>query len=89
MIDAVTEEGYRYFDWNVDSADASKAKQSKDVIVSSVLNGSKGLQKAVILMHDAPAKTTTAEALPEIIEGLTKQGFIFKGLDMHSPEVQF
>lgn len=89
MIDAVLEEGYRYFDWNVDSQDAAKAKQSKDVIVRSVLNGANQTNKAVILMHDAPAKTTTVDALPEIIDGLVQKGFTFRGLDMNSPEVQF
>ena len=89
MTTAVKENGYRYFDWNVDSLDASKGKQSKDVIVKSVLNGSNHTNKAVILMHDAPAKTTTVDALPEIIDGLSKKGFIFKGLDMDMQEVQF
>lgn len=86
---AVKDEGYRYFDWNVDSQDASKNKQSKDVIVRSVLSGADYTNKAVILMHDAPAKTTTVDALPEIIEGLTKKGFIFRSLDMHSPSMEF
>lgn len=89
MIDAVLGDGYRYFDWNVDSQDASKAKQSKDVIVKSVLGGANGTNKAVILMHDAAAKTTTVDALPEIIDGLIQKGFIFRGLDMDAPETQF
>ncbi len=89
MIDSVLGDGYRYFDWNVDSQDAAKGKQSKDVIVRSVLNGANHTNKAVILMHDAQAKTTTVDALPEIIDGLTQKGFIFRGLDMNSPEVQF
>lgn len=89
MTEAVIGEGYRYFDWNVDSQDAAKSKQSKDVIVKSVLSGANHTNQAVILMHDAPAKTTTVDALPEIIDGLTKKGFIFKGLDMDVPKVQF
>lgn len=83
------EKGYNFFDWNVDSLDASKSKQSMDVIVKSVVGGSQYTNQAVILMHDAPAKTTTVQALPQIVEGLKKQGFIFKGLDMQTPEVQF
>lgn len=35
-------------------------------------------------MHDAAAKTTTVEALPEIIEGLVKQGFKFDSLNEDS-----
>ncbi len=89
MTKAVKDGGYRYFDWNVDSQDASKNKQSKDVIVRSVLSGADYTNKAVVLMHDAPAKTTTVDALPEIIEGLTKKGFIFRSLDMNSPAMEF
>lgn len=85
----VKEEGYRYFDWNVDSQDASKAVQDKNVIVRSVVSGAQYTNQAVILMHDAPAKTTTVDALPEIVEGLKKLGFVFKPLTMDTPEVQF
>ena len=85
----VKEEGYRYFDWNVDSQDASKVVQDKNVIVRSVISGAQYTNQAVILMHDAPAKTTTVDALPEIVEGLKNLGFVFKPLTMDTPEVQF
>ena len=32
-------------------------------------------------MHDGKGHETTAEALPEIIEGLSKQGYEFAALD--------
>lgn len=86
---AVEEKGYLYFDWNVDSMDASKGVQDKNVIVDAVLNQSKYLSDAVILMHDAAAKTTTVDALPEIVEGLKKQGFVFRPLTDESPAVRF
>lgn len=82
-------QGYVYFDWNVDSTDASVALQSKSNIVSSVLNGSKGKKQVVILMHDAAGKTTTPQALPEIIEGLKKQGFQFDRITKTSYAPQF
>lgn len=80
---------YQFFDWNVDSTDASTFKQSKDKIVSNVLKESTGLKKAVILMHDLNPKTTTPEALPEIIEGLKTQGFEFNKLEKDSFAPQF
>ncbi|MGL4343574.1 MAG: polysaccharide deacetylase family protein [Cellulosilyticaceae bacterium] len=86
---AVGEKGYIYFDWNVDSMDASKGVQDKNVIVDAVLNQSKYLSDAVILMHDAAAKTTTVDALPEIVEGLKQQGFVFRALTEESPVVKF
>lgn len=89
IITRVNEEGYKYFDWNVDSMDASATRQSKEVIVESVLKGASGKKSAIILMHDAPAKSTTVDALPEIVEGLRKQGFIFKAMTEETPLVQF
>jgi peptidoglycan/xylan/chitin deacetylase (PgdA/CDA1 family) len=77
LIKEITKEGYQYFDWNVDSRDAERTLQSRDVIVRSVLKGSQGKPKVIILMHDSQVKKTTVEALPAIIEGLKKQGFSF------------
>lgn len=89
IISAVTKAGYTYFDWNVDSLDASKNRQDKDVIVKSVLDGARNKDEAIILMHDAQPKTTTVEALPEIVEGLRKQGFSFKVITEDTPQVKF
>ena len=89
VISAVNEAGYTYFDWNVDSLDAAKNKQEQSVIINSVLNGSQGKNEAIILMHDAAAKTTTMEALPQVVEGLRKQGFVFAKITDETPTVQF
>ncbi len=89
IIPKVEEAGYTYFDWNVDSRDADKNVQDKEVIVQSVLEGAKDKTSAIILMHDAAPKTTTVEALPEVIEGLRAQGFLFEQLTPNSPLVQF
>ncbi|MGL4362429.1 MAG: polysaccharide deacetylase family protein [Cellulosilyticaceae bacterium] len=89
IINSVVEAGYAYFDWNVDSQDASKGVQEKQVIIDSVLNQSKYNPNPVILMHDAAAKTTTVEALPDIVEGLKAQGFVFRPLTTESEPVRF
>ena len=69
------EKGLRYFDWSVDSTDASGNKVAASKIRSSVLNGVGSQKNPVILMHDTSAKTTTVEALPGIIEGLRDKGY--------------
>lgn len=89
IIKEMTNEGYVYFDWNVDSTDASAYRQDKNKIVNSVINESKHTNKAVILMHDLNPKTTTVQALPEIIQALKAEGFTFEVLTNHSPQVQF
>ena len=79
----VTEMGYTYFDWNVDSGDAS-GTLSASKIANNVLQGAKNKNSICVLMHDAAAKSTTAEALPAIIEGLAEQGFSFAALTKDS-----
>jgi peptidoglycan-N-acetylglucosamine deacetylase len=85
----VKQAGVKYFDWNVDSTDASVVTQDKDKIISQVLNGSKNKKQAIILMHDSQPKTTTAQALPSIISGLKEQGFIFSSLSPETAPIQF
>lgn len=94
LVEEVEKQGYAYFDWNVDSNDANinkmevidgKKRTPKDTIVKSVLNNAKGKDKICVLMHDLNVKTTTAEALPEIIEGLRAMGYRFEALTTSSP----
>jgi peptidoglycan-N-acetylglucosamine deacetylase len=89
IINEMNGRGYVYFDWNVDSTDASVYRQSKSKIISAVLNGSKGKSKVIVLMHDSAPKTTTVQALPAIIEGLIMQGFRFEVITKNSYTVQF
>ncbi|NEZ45824.1 polysaccharide deacetylase [Clostridium niameyense] len=85
ILPYMEKKGYVYFDWNVDSTDASAFCQKKERIVNSVLSQSRGTHQAVILMHDTNPKVTTVQALPEIIKGLKEQGFIFEVLTKDSP----
>ena len=89
IIETINEAGYTYFDWNVDSMDASASHQDKNVIINSVLNGAANKKEAIILMHDAAAKTTTVDALPQIVEGLRKKGFVFDKITNETPTIQF
>ncbi|MGI6269232.1 MAG: polysaccharide deacetylase family protein [Candidatus Howiella sp.] len=77
----VEERGYFYFDWNVDSGDASGNNIPADKLVGHI----KALDYSrygdiCVLCHDAAAKSTTVDALPEMIEYLSTQGYVFEGL---------
>ncbi len=85
IISQIEQEGFIYYDWNVDSTDAQTGTQDVQIIIDSVLEGAKDKNHAIILMHDTSVKGTTVEALPQIVEGLKKQGFLFKEI---TPEVQ-
>lgn len=85
LIAILEEKGYEYFDWNVSSEDATGVTVDKSIIVKNVLKGANAQKEnAVILFHDTNSKSTTVEALPEIIEGLKEQGFTFEKLTKDS-----
>ncbi|MNW09958.1 Bifunctional xylanase/deacetylase precursor [compost metagenome] len=63
--------------------------QPKEEIVGAVLSAAANKNSAIVLMHDARGKTTTVEALPEVIRGLRKLGFRFEVLHKDSRAVHF
>lgn len=85
LANRIEDEGYTYFDWTVDSTDASKMKQSAQKIISSTLSESLKQKYPVVLFHDAPAKTTTVEALPSIIKRLKENGYLLDSLSKDVP----
>lgn len=74
---AVAATGYRFVNWNALNGDAEHPFVPVDSLVSHVERDVQGKSKVLILMHDAPAKTTTVQALPTIIQYLKSQGFTF------------
>ncbi|MBP3872011.1 MAG: polysaccharide deacetylase family protein [Faecalicoccus sp.] len=84
LTQMVTDQGYYYFDWNVDSGDASAIGVDPSVIIENACLGTG--DSLVILMHDTFGKETTAEALPTIIEYYQSQGYSFATLNEYSPE---
>lgn len=69
--------GYRYLNWNVLSGDADRPLVPTNTLIRNVEIRSMGKNIIVVLMHDAPAKTTSVEALPAIISYLRGQGYTF------------
>lgn len=78
--------GYRYFDWNVNSGDASGIKYTAKQIASNVVKSAKNKGDICVLMHDAKSKKTTVEALPSMVEQLINMGYRFEVLTETSPE---
>jgi peptidoglycan/xylan/chitin deacetylase (PgdA/CDA1 family) len=84
----LAEQDIQYFDWNVDSGDASAYDLPGEQIIRNVVSGVKDKQHAIILLHDSAAKAGTVKALPQIIESLLEQGFIFDRLTKETEPVQ-
>lgn len=89
IMSALTKEverrGYRYFDWNCSSGDASSKTYTPEQILENVRQTINTSASVCILMHDSAAKTTTPEALPLIIDYLKSEGYAFSTLDVGSP----
>lgn len=83
----VQEKGFQYFDWNVDSKDASGRSYTSKQICNNVVNGIKERKTSVVLMHDLSNKKSTYGALPCIIEYGKSNGYEFKTLTKNSPVV--
>lgn len=73
----VLDEGYRYFDWNIDSDDAGHAK-TRDDVYNNVTSKIKPNRENVVLMHDFSKNNKTLESLSDIIDFGLQNGYVFR-----------
>ena len=84
LTQAVTEQGFEYFDWNVSSGDAGLATTSDEVYVN-VINGISKHNVSVVLQHDSSG--FSVNAVERIIQWGLKYGYTFLPLTSGSPGV--
>lgn len=73
--------GYRYYDWNVDSGDASTSN-TKDKVYSRVTRNLSKDKMNMVLLHDI--KYQTRDALRDIIRYGKENGYSFDSIDMNT-----
>lgn len=73
--------GFFYVDWDSLTGDAEGKTKNAQELLEYLKSNLDTDSSTVILMHDAAAKTATAEALPLVIEYLLSEGYTFKRLD--------
>ncbi|MBX4260994.1 polysaccharide deacetylase [Clostridium estertheticum] len=73
--------GYNYVDWNDLTGDAEGQDIPVSKLLSNLKKNTEGKDHVVILMHDFFTKSTTAQALPQVIEYLKSQKYSFKTLN--------
>lgn len=83
LVKDVQNRGFKYYDWNVSSGDAAGNVVPKDKIVANAT--SSRANHICLLMHDSRSKTTTAEALPEIIKHYKQLGYTFLPISDSTP----
>lgn len=72
------ESNIAYVDWNALTGDAEGGKRTVEQLIARLNETMGNKNSIVILMHDAGDKTTTYEALPQIIQSLRDNGYEFK-----------
>jgi hypothetical protein len=85
LTQAVKDQGFRYFDWNVDSDDAGNTTTAEGV-VQNVIKGIQNRDVSVVLQHDI--KSYSVDAVEEIIIWGLQNGYTFMPLEQNSPKCE-
>lgn len=84
LVNELNEIGYGYVDWTHQTGDGGKTLSSYKYL-HNVIDNTQDYNVIVVLMHDY--SYNTADCLPEMIDELTNQGYIFLPLWHDSPAV--
>lgn len=87
LTQRVADLGMVYFDWNVDSEDASGNSVPDSTLIANVTGELQKGRVNVVLMHDANSKKTTVQALQSIINYGRENGYTFKAIDRSTTPV--
>ena len=82
LVQAVTDQGYQYFDWNVSSGDAGETTDT-DVVYQNVIDGISSHNVSIVLQHDS--KAYSVAAVERIIIWGLAHGYTFLPLTPSSP----
>ncbi len=88
LVNDVTNRGYIYFDWNIDSNDAGGDGYNSNKIYNNVINGLSHNKTNVVLMHDSSSHSSSADALRDIIKYGKNNGYSFKAISSNTPVVR-
>ena len=82
LAKSMTDMGYVYFDWNVDSGDALGGAKSAYEVANNVAAGCSENVVSVVLQHDI--KAFSVDAVESILRWGVNHGYTFKALDESS-----
>ncbi len=81
LAQAVQEQDYRYFDWNVNTADAEG--KSAETILENAISGCKRYKNSYVLMHDIMKRTLSK--IEEFIVWALDNGYTFLPITDNTP----
>ena len=77
-INAVTEHGMRYIDWNASLRDAEITNPTPEQLFTSAITTPANRDHIVMLAHDTTDKISTAQALKKVIKYYKDNGYSFE-----------
>ena len=80
----LSERGFLCYDWNVSGEDAVGTPTAAS-IKKNIFRQVYSVENPIILLHDSPCNQLTAEVLPEILERLSEEGYVFHTLQEREP----
>ncbi|EGT3616261.1 polysaccharide deacetylase [Clostridium perfringens] len=84
LVEALHSQGFRIYDWTVDSTDALNPNLSPSSILRKSITNS---DYVVLLMHCGNMNKNSAKALPAIIDHFKSSGYTFETIDETTPEI--
>lgn len=84
LVETLHNQGFRIYDWTVDSTDALNPNISPSSIVQKSISTSDYI---VLLMHCGYSNKNSAKALPSIIKHFKSEGYSFEVIDENTPEI--
>lgn len=83
LTQAVTDQGFQYFDWNVSSGDAGGGSTTTEQVFNTVISGIQKHNVSIVLQHDIFG--FSVDAVEQIITWGLANGYQFLPLDPTSP----
>ena len=85
ITEILTHNDFYYYDWNIDSMDASGYIDENQIYNNVITHLKSGTN--IILMHDSPTKMTTVGALRNIIKYGKEGGYTFAKITKKTPQI--
>ena len=80
LIEAVKAHGMNPVDWNASICDAEYYEAPSELLYANAVESSKGHDRVILLAHDTTTKSTTADALKDIIKYFKSRNYTFATL---------
>ncbi|MGL5243936.1 MAG: polysaccharide deacetylase family protein, partial [Sarcina sp.] len=84
MVDMLHTNGFKIYDWNVDSTDGMYPKLESYKIANKTKSNN---PNAIVLMHCGYVNKQSANALPLVIKYYKEKNYEFKTIDENTPEI--